>query len=206
MHHQLRLFVRWFWRGFASATLHQATPLHPVHSRRNQPQRCVYLHIVSYLQSLTYSTLSPETGGFRAILLCPVLALPPRLLPHLTRTRLRLIWPPLWSPLLLMEALCSIGPANSTQTRAWLVWHWITWPHQVCTHALVSWFETDVYPYIATSVDVECTFSAGWLTINNLQHNMSSETFEAKMAVGSWYGTPLLPEISDVAAIIRESM
>ena len=71
---------------------------------------------------------------------------------------------------------------------------------------LVSWFETDVYPYIATSVDAERAFSAGRLTINHLQHNMSSETFEAKMAVGSWYGTPLLPEISDVTAIIRESM
>jgi hypothetical protein len=61
-------------------------------------------------------------------------------------------------------------------------------------------------PCIATSVDVERAFSAGRLTINHLQHNMSSETFEAKMAVGSWYGTPLLPGISDVAAIIRESM
>ncbi|EUC58465.1 hAT family dimerization protein [Rhizoctonia solani AG-3 Rhs1AP] len=58
----------------------------------------------------------------------------------------------------------------------------------------------------ATSVDAERAFSAGRLTINHLQHNMSSETFEAKMAVGSWYGTPFLPEISDVAAIIRESM
>jgi hypothetical protein len=61
-----------------------------------------------------------------------------------------------------------------------------------------------IYP--ATSVDAERAFSAGRLTINHLQHNMSSETFEAKMAVGSWYGTPLLPSLSDAAAIIRESM
>ncbi|CAE6511535.1 unnamed protein product [Rhizoctonia solani] len=58
----------------------------------------------------------------------------------------------------------------------------------------------------ATSVDAERAFSAGRLTINHLQHNMSSETFGAKMAVGSWYGTPLLPDLSDVAAIVRENM
>ncbi|KAH7325397.1 hypothetical protein B0J17DRAFT_581568, partial [Rhizoctonia solani] len=61
------------------------------------------------------------------------------------------------------------------------------------------------YP-TATSVDAERAFSAGRLTINYLQHNMSAETFEAKMVVGSWYGTPLLPDISDAATIIHESM
>ncbi|KAH7335919.1 hypothetical protein B0J17DRAFT_575400, partial [Rhizoctonia solani] len=61
-------------------------------------------------------------------------------------------------------------------------------------------------PLSATSVDAEQAFSAGQLTINHLQHNMSLETFKAKMAVGSWYGTPLLPEIFDVTSIIHESM
>jgi hypothetical protein len=61
-----------------------------------------------------------------------------------------------------------------------------------------------IYP--ATSVDIEQAFSARRLTINHLQHNMSLEMFEAKMVVGSWYGTPLLPKISNMAAIICESM
>ncbi|EUC55935.1 hAT family dimerization protein, partial [Rhizoctonia solani AG-3 Rhs1AP] len=58
----------------------------------------------------------------------------------------------------------------------------------------------------ATSVDVERAFSAGRLTINHLQHNMSPATFEAKMAVGSWYDTPLLPDISEVATVIEAAM
>ncbi|KDN37564.1 hypothetical protein RSAG8_10081, partial [Rhizoctonia solani AG-8 WAC10335] len=58
----------------------------------------------------------------------------------------------------------------------------------------------------ATSVDAERAFSAGRLTINHLKHNMLSETFEAKMAVESWCGTPFLPEISDVVAIIHKNM
>ncbi|KDN47302.1 hypothetical protein RSAG8_03781, partial [Rhizoctonia solani AG-8 WAC10335] len=58
----------------------------------------------------------------------------------------------------------------------------------------------------ATSVDVERAFSAGRLTINHLQHNMSPATFEAKMTVGSWYDTPLLPDISEVATVIEAAM
>ncbi|KAF8758656.1 hypothetical protein RHS01_02406 [Rhizoctonia solani] len=144
--------------------------------------------ITSSSQSPEPTSKVREIGGFKAILLRLVLALPPRPLPHSTRTRLRLICPPVWSPSLHMEghgvlveqtrlepAPGSYGIGLSDRTRS-------------------------------TSVDAERAFSAGRLTINHLQHNMSSETFEAKMAVGSWYGTPLLPEISDVAAIIRESM
>ncbi|KAJ1303611.1 hypothetical protein OPQ81_011795 [Rhizoctonia solani] len=55
----------------------------------------------------------------------------------------------------------------------------------------------------AISVDVERAFSAGRLTINHLQHNMSPGTFEAKMTVGSWYDTPLLPDISELATVIE---
>ncbi|KAG8710798.1 hypothetical protein FRC11_004121 [Ceratobasidium sp. 423] len=58
----------------------------------------------------------------------------------------------------------------------------------------------------ATSVDVERAFSAGRLTINHLQHNMSPSTFEAKRALGSWYGTPLLPDLAEVASVIEAGM
>ncbi|KAF8987429.1 hypothetical protein BDQ17DRAFT_1193931, partial [Cyathus striatus] len=40
------------------------------------------------------------------------------------------------------------------------------------------------------SVDCEQAFSSGHLQINHLQHNMSSQTFKAQMAVGSWAKTP----------------
>ncbi|KAF8984859.1 hypothetical protein BDQ17DRAFT_1260506 [Cyathus striatus] len=42
-----------------------------------------------------------------------------------------------------------------------------------------------------SSVDCKRAFSSGHLQINHLQHNMSSQTFKAQMAVGSWAKTPL---------------
>jgi NADH-ubiquinone oxidoreductase chain 1 len=44
------------------------------------------------------------------------------------------------------------------------------------------------------------------LTVNDLQHNMTSKTFEAKMAVGSWYRTPILPGVAEIASVLHEAM
>ncbi|KAF8984366.1 hypothetical protein BDQ17DRAFT_1260872, partial [Cyathus striatus] len=49
-------------------------------------------------------------------------------------------------------------------------------------------------------------FSSGCLQINHLQHNMSSQTFKAQMAVGSWAKTPLYPGLSSVTKIIQDIM
>ncbi|TEB21368.1 hypothetical protein FA13DRAFT_1642080, partial [Coprinellus micaceus] len=45
----------------------------------------------------------------------------------------------------------------------------------------------------ASSVDAERAFSNGRVQVNHLQHNTSSQTFKSRVAVGSWSGTPLLP-------------
>ncbi|KAG8793492.1 hypothetical protein FRC12_002535 [Ceratobasidium sp. 428] len=55
----------------------------------------------------------------------------------------------------------------------------------------------------ASSVDAERAFSCGHLTIGHLQHNMSPESFCAKMALRSWYGTPLIHDIDDVVAVLE---
>ena len=39
-----------------------------------------------------------------------------------------------------------------------------------------------------------------------MQHNMSSQTFKAEMAVGSWGGTPLMPNISEAVRVIERKM
>jgi len=39
-----------------------------------------------------------------------------------------------------------------------------------------------------------------------MQHNMSSQTFKAEMAVRSWDGTPLMPNISEAISIIERKM
>ncbi|KAF5352608.1 hypothetical protein D9756_006313 [Leucocoprinus leucothites] len=57
----------------------------------------------------------------------------------------------------------------------------------------------------ASSVDAEQAFSVGRQQINFMQQNMSSFTFHAKMAMGSWSNTPLFPGVKAVAEMIGES-
>ncbi|EJD41569.1 hypothetical protein AURDEDRAFT_127071 [Auricularia subglabra TFB-10046 SS5] len=54
----------------------------------------------------------------------------------------------------------------------------------------------------ATSVDVERTFSNGRLKVSHLQHNKSTETFQAQMALRSWDGQPFWPGIDHCAEAI----
>ncbi|KAF8600192.1 hypothetical protein BDV93DRAFT_448012, partial [Ceratobasidium sp. AG-I] len=56
----------------------------------------------------------------------------------------------------------------------------------------------------ASSVDAERAFSGGRMAVNYRQHRMSLSTFRAKMALGSWYGTPLLPDIDEVVHILND--
>ncbi|TFK41569.1 hypothetical protein BDQ12DRAFT_599629 [Crucibulum laeve] len=58
----------------------------------------------------------------------------------------------------------------------------------------------------ASSVDAGCAFSSGCLQINHLQHNMSSQTFKAQMAVGSWAKSALFPGFTAAKDIIEASM
>ena len=54
-------------------------------------------------------------------------------------------------------------------------------------------------------MDAECAFSTGHRQVNYMQHNMSSDTFQARMAVGSWSQTPLFPGCPAIAQIIADS-
>ncbi|KAG1847936.1 hypothetical protein C8R48DRAFT_563267, partial [Suillus tomentosus] len=58
----------------------------------------------------------------------------------------------------------------------------------------------------ASSVDAERAFSGGCLQVNHLQHGVSSQTFKAQMAVGSWYNTPLMNDLGAVTSIMRTKM
>lgn len=41
------------------------------------------------------------------------------------------------------------------------------------------------------------------MAVNYRQHRMSLSTFRAKMALGSWFGTPLLPNIEEVVEVMN---
>ncbi|KAF8801853.1 hypothetical protein BYT27DRAFT_7113806, partial [Phlegmacium glaucopus] len=58
----------------------------------------------------------------------------------------------------------------------------------------------------ATSVDAECAFSTGCRQVNYMQHNMSSQTFKAHVAIGSWAKTPIFPKFLDIAAMVASRM
>ncbi|KAH7332794.1 hypothetical protein B0J17DRAFT_579673, partial [Rhizoctonia solani] len=49
-------------------------------------------------------------------------------------------------------------------------------------------------------------FSSERLMTNHLQHQMSSRTFQSQTAIGSWFVTPLLPDLSSVASIVKSHM
>ncbi|KAG2036105.1 hypothetical protein BDR03DRAFT_866734, partial [Suillus americanus] len=44
------------------------------------------------------------------------------------------------------------------------------------------------------------------LRVNHLQHGISSQTFKAQVAVGSWFKTPLMPDLSVATSIMRQKM
>ena len=54
-------------------------------------------------------------------------------------------------------------------------------------------------------MDAEHAFSTGHRQVNYMQHNMSSDTFQARMAVVSWAQTPLFPGFPEIAQIIADS-
>jgi hypothetical protein len=39
-----------------------------------------------------------------------------------------------------------------------------------------------------------------------MQHNTTSQTFKAEMAVGSWDGTPLFPEVDAAIRIMEKKL
>ncbi|KAG2051939.1 hypothetical protein BDR06DRAFT_1009873 [Suillus hirtellus] len=63
------------------------------------------------------------------------------------------------------------------------------------------------WPLISSSsVDAERAFSGGRLQVNYLQHGISSQTFKAQVAVGLWFNTPLMPDLSVAMNIMRQKM
>ncbi|CAE6371544.1 unnamed protein product [Rhizoctonia solani] len=80
------------------------------------------------------------------------------------------------------------------------------WDSQLKYTPCIAKFALRILSLPASSVDAEQAFLGGHLTVNHLQHSMGDMTFEAKMAVGSWFNTPLLPSVDTTTAIVEEKM
>jgi hypothetical protein len=71
---------------------------------------------------------------------------------------------------------------------------------------LSQYFPFDVTDFIAaSSVDAERAFSIGRCQVNFMQHGMNSQTFKAKMGVGSWRTAPFWPGMPAVAKMIKDN-
>ncbi|KAG9076206.1 hypothetical protein FRC06_009640, partial [Ceratobasidium sp. 370] len=80
------------------------------------------------------------------------------------------------------------------------------WEEQRKITPRVAEFALSILSAPASSVDAGRAFSGGRLTINHLQHSMGKLTFEVKMAVGSWYQTPLLPSVDTAATMLSDKI
>ncbi|KAJ6532495.1 hypothetical protein B0H19DRAFT_1005077 [Mycena capillaripes] len=58
----------------------------------------------------------------------------------------------------------------------------------------------------ATSVDAERSFSVGRRKLGFMQHNTAEQTFRSSMAIGSWDGTPLFPDLNPAIKILEQAM
>lgn len=57
--------------------------------------------------------------------------------------------------------------------------------------------------FLATSVDVERSFSKGRLIVSHLRHNLSSASFRAAQALGSWVTEGLFTD-EEMLTILRK--
>ncbi|KAG8769320.1 hypothetical protein FRC12_005039 [Ceratobasidium sp. 428] len=78
------------------------------------------------------------------------------------------------------------------------------WMREQARGSPIAAMALDILTAPASSVDAERAFSGGRMAVNYRQHRMSLSTFRAKMAVGSWYGTPLLANIDEVVDIMND--
>jgi hypothetical protein len=106
----------------------------------------------------------------------------------------------------VLEAHCCTGSRHSAPALVLLGWPLIFFRHLVSHFAIISDVIDPAFHFIASSVDAERAFSGGRLQVNHLQHNMSLQTFKAQMAVGSWAGTPLMPDLKGPTATVQSQM
>ncbi|CAE6452312.1 unnamed protein product [Rhizoctonia solani] len=77
------------------------------------------------------------------------------------------------------------------------------WENEAKAGSVLGRLALDILTAPSSSVDVERAFSGGRMSVNYRQHRTSLATFRAKMAVGSWFGTPLLPDVAEVLEMVE---
>ena len=113
----------------------------------------------------------------------------------------------LWFQHLLLKVKADIWRTGIIQK----VQHQIYQGMLCLTHLLLVSYSTSLFlvicwQWLASSTDAEHAFLAGWHKVNFMQHNMSLNTFKSEMAIGSWDGTPLMPNVTPAIRTMEEKM
>ncbi|CCO31597.1 hypothetical protein RSOLAG1IB_10834 [Rhizoctonia solani AG-1 IB] len=77
------------------------------------------------------------------------------------------------------------------------------WENKVKAILVLGRLALDILTTPSLLVDVERAFSGGPMLVNYCQQRTSLSIFRAKMAVGSWFGTPLLPDVAEVLDMVE---
>ncbi|KAF8749401.1 hypothetical protein RHS01_10069 [Rhizoctonia solani] len=77
------------------------------------------------------------------------------------------------------------------------------WESKVTTGLALGQLALNILTAPSSLVDIERAFSGGCMSVNYCQHRTSLAIFRAKMAVGSWFETPLLSDVAKVVDMIE---
>ncbi|CCO37881.1 hypothetical protein BN14_12041 [Rhizoctonia solani AG-1 IB] len=77
------------------------------------------------------------------------------------------------------------------------------WENKVKAVLVLRKLVLDILTTPSLLVDVECAFLGGRMLVNYRQHRTSLLIFRAKMAVGSWFGILLLPDVAEVLNMVE---
>ncbi|CUA67931.1 hypothetical protein RSOLAG22IIIB_07615 [Rhizoctonia solani] len=80
------------------------------------------------------------------------------------------------------------------------------WRQELELRPHVARMALDYLTIPASSVDRVRILSGGQIPTNGLENHFELDTFRAMMSIGSWFGTPVLPDMDSVIAILEDRL
>ena len=75
------------------------------------------------------------------------------------------------------------GMSISISTLAFIGWHWIIYLSQVCPKVFHNGL---LVTFSATSVNIKCTFSQGWILLSHICNQLSVQSMRTLLCLGAW--------------------
>ena len=85
-----------------------------------------------------------------------------------------------------------------------IAWPWISCPSPVCSNNQTTFLLIVSLFYVATSTDVESSFSWGGLTVSKMWHSLSDESNDVAAIIGSWCDFPSAIPREDIVETFKD--